>query len=85
MIELIEQGSLAKSRKTNEVIKVLNALAKMEIRFVEGDKSELVLSDTNCILQLSKSNALPEGYEEASVILCQDGSPVNGSILFKAD
>ena len=28
---------------------------------------------------------IPEGYIETAVILCQNGSPVNGSILFKAD
>jgi len=30
-------------------------------------------------------DGLPEGYEETSVILCQDGSPVSGTILFKPD
>jgi len=28
---------------------------------------------------------LPDGYDETAVILCENGSPVNGSILFKAD
>lgn len=28
---------------------------------------------------------IPEGYVETAVILCQNGSPVTGSILFKPD
>lgn len=28
---------------------------------------------------------LPDGYEETAVVLCQNGSPVNGQILFKED
>ena len=28
---------------------------------------------------------VPDGYEETDVILCQDGSPVSGQILFKPD
>ena len=28
---------------------------------------------------------LPEGFEEIDVILCQNGAPVEGKILFKAD
>ena len=31
------------------------------------------------------SGGLPDGYDETAVILCGNGSPVNGSILFKAD
>ena len=31
------------------------------------------------------SEGIPEGYEETAVILCENGSPVNGSILFKKD
>lgn len=28
---------------------------------------------------------VPDGYEETDVILCVDGSPVSGTILFKED
>ena len=31
------------------------------------------------------SNGVPEGYVETSVTLCQNGSPVSGSILFQPD
>ena len=31
------------------------------------------------------ASGLPEGYVETAVILCVDGSPVNGSILFNED
>ena len=31
------------------------------------------------------SNGVPEGYVETAVTLCQNGSPVGGSILFKPD
>ena len=30
-------------------------------------------------------SGIPEGYEETDVILCQNGSPVSGSILFKPE
>ena len=33
----------------------------------------------------SAGGGLPDGYEETAVILCVDGSPVNGSILFNED
>ncbi len=34
---------------------------------------------------IPEGSGIPDGYVETSVILCQDGSPVNGSILFKED
>ncbi len=33
----------------------------------------------------SRSGGIPDGYAETEVILCQNGSPVNGSIIFKED
>lgn len=33
----------------------------------------------------SGGGGVPNGYEETEVILCDNGSPVNGSILFKPE
>jgi hypothetical protein len=34
---------------------------------------------------LDSGGGLPDGYVETAVILCVDGSPVNGQFLFKED
>lgn len=86
-IEPISEGSLAKSKKTNEVIRLLNSVLNMTVR--EGGSSEsprLVVSESSCeLITTSGGDGLPEGYVETAVILCVDGAPLNGSILFKAD
>lgn len=37
------------------------------------------------IVEESSGGGLPEGYVETDVIICVDGSPVNGQFLFKED
>lgn len=37
------------------------------------------------VVGVSGGGDLPEGYVERSVVLCENGSPITGSILFKAD
>mgnify|MGYP001601812400 CR=1 FL=1 len=89
-INKVTSGSLAKSNKLNEVIQTMNALANMTVRAADGEEApKLIISDNNSTLITSGGGggggALPEGYVETSVTLCQNGSPVEGSILFKAD
>ena len=33
----------------------------------------------------STSSGVPDGYEETDIVLCVNGSPVNGAILFNED
>lgn len=87
-IEKVTQGALAKNKKLNEIIARLNPLLNIEVNEVEEDAPlEIEYSDNNVVLRVpaSSGGGIPEGYIETAVILCQNGSPVNGSILFKAD
>jgi len=95
-IDPVTEGALAKNNKLNEVIKLLNSIAGMEVREgAEGDTVGLTISDNQGLLITTAFTAaddsddgddsdLLSGYVEKSVILCDNGSPVNGSILFKA-
>lgn len=86
-IEEIKSGSLAKSKKLNEVIRYLNSLLNAKVR--EGSSTEspqLVAGEISTeIITTGGSGGLPEGYVETAVTLCQNGSPVTGSILFNPD
>lgn len=86
-IAKVTQGALAKNKKLNEIIKRLNPLLNIEVNEVEEDEPlEIEYSDNNVVLRVPANGAgVPEGYVETAIILCQNGSPVNGSILFKAD
>jgi hypothetical protein len=93
-IEEIKSGSLAKSKKLNEVIRYLNSLLNAKVR--EGSSTEspkLVAGEISTEIITTGGSAdvpeggggVPEGYVETAVTLCQNGSPVTGSILFKPD
>ncbi len=94
-IDKVTQGSLAKNKKLNEVIGAINSIANMTVeqgpkdespRFVFAEnKSKLVITGASTSDDDSGGGGLPDGYEETAVILCENGSSVNGSILFKAD
>ena len=85
-ISKITSGSLAKSNKVNEIIKKVNAIENMTIRGAVGDEpTQLTVSDNDSELVTSGGGGgggLPDGYVETDVILCVNGSPVNGQILF---
>jgi len=84
-IEKVTDGSLAKNNKMNEVIGRLNPLLDIEVNQVEADEPlEIEYSDNNVVLRVPKAG-LQEGFEEKSVTLCENGSPITGKILFKAD
>jgi len=89
-IEKVTEGSLAKNNKLNEVIEKLNPLLNIEVNQVEEDAPlEIEYSDNNVVLRVPASategGGLPEGFAETAVTLCQNGSPITGKILFKAD
>ena len=87
MIDQVTQGSLAKNGKLNEVIEHLNSIIDCSVIVSElgdgdADRPGFHVTSDNSILVLPPQ---PDGYVETAVTLCQDGSPVAGSILFKAD
>lgn len=85
-IEKVTQGALAKNKKLNEIINRLNPLLNIEVNEVEEDAPlEIEYSDNNVVLRVPSGGGVPEGYVETAVTLCQNGSPVTGSILFKPD
>lgn len=82
------RGSLAKTKKQNEIIQKVNAIENMTVRAATDEEApRLIVSDNNSelIVPGGGGGGLPDGYEETAVILCQNGSPVNGQILFKED
>jgi hypothetical protein len=87
-IEKVTQGALAKNKKLNEIIERLNPLLNIEVNEVEEDAPlEIEYSDNNVVLRVPASGGggVPEGYVETALTLCQNGSPLTGSILFKPD
>ena len=74
-------GWKSRLQKQNAIIEALRPLLRLEIQ--SGDTNTILQSDTNTVIQVS--GGVPEGYEETDIILCDNGSPVNGKILFKAD
>ena len=85
-IEKVTQGALAKNKKLNEIINRLNPLLNIEVNEVEENAPlEIEYSDNNVVLRVPSGGGVPEGYVETAVTLCQNGSPVTGSILFKPD
>jgi len=97
-INEVTQGSLAKNNKLNEVIGAINSIANMSVkqggegeapRFIFAkNKSELIITGGSAGVPdgggAGGAGGVPDGYVETAVTLCQNGSPVNGSILFKA-
>tara|TARA_R110000803_G_scaffold71591_1_gene134891 strand:- start:516 stop:770 length:255 start_codon:yes stop_codon:yes gene_type:complete len=84
MIKLSKCGCLARVKKQNEIIKALNPLLRLEMRY--GDKLQTHYSENNVVLEIPESSSgVPYGYEEVAVNLCIDGVVTPGSVLFKAD
>jgi hypothetical protein len=85
-IKRITAGSLAKSNKVNQLIKKLNALENMTVRQGEGEEQPaLNVADNNSELITTPGGGLPDGYEELDVVICQNGAPLTGKILFNQD
>lgn len=71
-IQEYTEGSLAKTKKSNEVIKAMNAFIKMRFELnEEGKPPEIKFADNNVVLSISKRD----------VTICENGSPVDISIL----
>ena len=91
MIDEVTQGSLAKNSKLNEVIAYLNSIINVTVKpsLIEGDDGEPdrpgfhITENDSTLIVPGGSGDLPEGFVEQSVTLCVDGSPVEGTILFK--
>ena len=85
-IDPVTEGALAKNNKLNEVIKLLNSIAGMEVREgAEGDTVGLTVSDNKSLLVTTGFGDLLNNYADKSVTLCVNGNPVNGTILFKTE
>jgi len=66
----------------NLIVTKLKPLTNIEVR--QGEKTSIKQSENNTVIEVS-SGGVPEGYEETDIILCENGTPVNGKILFKED
>ena len=66
----------------NLIVTKLKPLTNIEVR--NGEKTSIKQSGNNTVIEVS-SGGVPEGYEETDIILCENGTPVNGKILFKED
>lgn len=79
-----QSPTLMQAAKANELIDLMNGLMQSKgsdgINVIVEGSGRLVIG-----LDDTAGGGLPEGYEETAVTLCQNGSPVAGSILFKAD
>jgi len=96
-INKVTQGSLAKNKKLNEVIEAINSIANMSVKQgAEGEAPRFVFAKNQSQLVTSGATTsdddgdggggdLPSGFAETAVTLCQNGSPITGKILFKAD
>lgn len=70
--------------KTSE--RVSRMLKQHENMTVTGGRRTLSEENSHLVVEGGEGGeGLPEGYVETSVILCQNGQPVNGTILFKED
>ena len=65
----------------NLIVTKLKPLTNIEVR--QGEKTSIKQSENNTVIEVA--GGVPEGYEETDIILCQNGSPVNGKILFNTD
>jgi hypothetical protein len=65
----------------NLIIKKLMPLTRLEIK--KGNSNKIIQSENNTVIQVA--GGIPEGYEETDIVLCENGTPVNGKILFKED
>jgi len=71
-IEKYTEGSLAKTKKSNEIIKAVNAFINMQFDLnKEGTPPEVKFSDNNVVLSMSTRD----------LTICQNGVPVNIVVL----
>lgn len=70
-------------------LRVIEKACRQVLNLRVGPGLKYTPSDNNAVLELVKTEeeggGVPEGYVETEVILCQNGSPVAGTILFKED
>lgn len=66
----------------NLIVTKLKPLTNIEVR--QGSKTSIKQSENNTVIEVS-GGGVPEGYEETSIVLCDNGTPVNGKILFNPD
>jgi hypothetical protein len=62
MIKLSKCGSLARVKKQNEIIKALNPLLRLEMRY--GDKLQTHYSENNVVLEIPNLDALSQALED---------------------
>ena len=65
----------------NLIVTKLKPLTNIEVR--QGEKTSIKQSENNTVIEVA--GGIPEGYEETDIVLCQNGSPVDGKILFNPD
>lgn len=65
----------------NLIVTKLKPLTNIEVR--QGSKTSIKQSENNTVIEVT--GGIPEGYEETDIILCENGTPVNGKILFNPD
>ena len=85
-IEKVTSGSVAKNNKLNEVIAAINSLTGMTVR--QGSSSEspkFVYGERKSELITTGGGGAGGDFVETNFIMCVNGSPVSGKILFKAD
>lgn len=66
-IERPSRGALARNQKMIEVIRRLNPLLKIEVRYTDPESSPIVkYSDSNVVIELpgEPAGGLPEGFNE---------------------
>ena len=64
----------------NLIVTKLKPLTNIEVR--QGAETSIKQSENNTVIEFT---GVPKGYEETSIVLCENGTPVNGKILFKED
>ena len=65
----------------NLIVTELKPLTNIEVK--QGRSNKIIKSENNTVIEVA--GGVPEGYEETDIILCENGTPVNGKILFKED
>jgi hypothetical protein len=65
----------------NLIVTKLKPLTNIEVK--QGRSNKIIKSENNTVIEVA--GGVPEGYEETDIVLCDNGSPVNGKILFKED
>jgi len=65
----------------NLIVTKLKPLTNIEVK--QGRSNKIIKSENNTVIEVA--GGVPEGYEETDIVLCDNGTPVNGKILFKED